>query len=308
MISPRQYKSLYENIYVPLDVGPPATVKVNQYRLANRNYNTAAATTFLNTLKRRGIDTVLEIDGERGTTRVDPRLTAHADAQKKGQRDLVLSNQGLSRNDTRVDTRVANWDKLARLVFAGKGSPEACQAVLQLASHWGIATPDLQSYADSAMGLDCNGFVGNYIWHILGRNPWNNLGAGNHDLGPDSPIKNGFYDKYQPRLVNQWDSLDTEKLYIFMRVGSDKVVINGGVAGAEGHITITEPGRRDPRTAQNGSGAFAVWVVESTGGHNPGLCEGWYSCLSVDHGVFSMYRESMLPGHEYYSFRIAAVR
>jgi hypothetical protein len=306
MMSPRQYKSLYESIDVPLEDGTSANVAINQYRLASRNYATAAANTFLTTLKRRGIDMVLQVSVPGGTVRVDPRLTAHADALKKGQRDLVLSTQGLAKNDTRVDTRITNWDKLARLVFAGKGSPEACQIVLQLANHWGLA-PNVKDYAESAMGLDCNGFVGNYIWHIKQKNPWYSLGAGDHDLGPDSPIRTGFYEKYQSRLVNKWEALDTEKQYIFMRVGGDKVVINGGTTGAIGHITITEPGRRDPRTPQNGSGAFAIWVVESTGGHNPGLCEGWYSCQSAANGVFSVYREAMLPGHEYYDFRIAAI-
>jgi len=127
------------------------------------NYNAKAASGFLNTLAKRGIDT------DRGIACVDPRLTKHEDAVKKGPQDLVLSGASL-RHDvlpvwgTRVDTRVTDWNKLARLVFVGKGSPEACQAVLQLANHWGLA-PDVQTYTNSALGLECNGFVGNYLWH-----------------------------------------------------------------------------------------------------------------------------------------------
>ena len=138
IINPSDYKKRYENILVPDKHGEPVPVSVNRYRLKSYNYKEAAAKAFLDTLKERGIDTELRVDTANGTTRVDPRLTQHADEIKKGRRDLVLGGQGLGRNDIRVDTRVADWNALARYVFAGKGSPEACQIVLQLAFPLGI--------------------------------------------------------------------------------------------------------------------------------------------------------------------------
>src|SRR5215831_8549909 len=46
--------------------------------------------------------------------------------------------------------------------FFGKGSPEDCQIVLQLAALLrNKRKNELQDYCDRFLGLDCNGFVGN---------------------------------------------------------------------------------------------------------------------------------------------------
>ena len=240
-----------------------------------------------------------------------------------GRHDLVLGVAGTHRNvrplgvrraerewNSRMNTRVTNWNMLARLVFVGKGSPEACQAVLQLANYWGLA-PDVQGYADSTLGLDCNGFVGNYLWHAKNGNPWTNLGAGDHDLGPDSPIRTGYYDHYQVHLLDRWESLDTTKMYIMMEVGKDGVVINGGGSADDaGHLVITEPNQRDDRPGKDPKKSFAVKSVEATGGHTPeGLWESWYTCPSYDSKskIFSIFRESMDAGHKEMKVKIAAV-
>ena len=335
MLTPSDYKKRYENIDVKLKDGKPVTVKVNKYRLAGTNVNTTARSAFLAALATRDIDTPLRIDTDQGIARVDPRVTEHEDALMKhrqdlmltgwlapGRNDLVLSVAGMHRDvrplgvrraerewNSRMNTRVTNWNMLARLVFVGKGSPEACQAVLQLANYWDLA-PDVQAYADSALGLDCNGFVGNYLWHAKNGNPWTNLGAGNHDLGPDSPIRTGYYDHYQAHLLDRWESLDTAKMYIMMEVGKDGVVINGGTAAAPGHIVITEPDQRDDRPGKDPKKSFAVKSVEATGGHTPeGLWESWYTCPSYDSKskIFSIFRESMDSGHKEMDVKIAAV-
>ena len=333
MLTPNDYKQRYENIDVP---GVTVPVKVNKYRLAGMNVNTAARSAFLSALAKRGIDTALRIDTGEGIARVDPRVTEHEDALKKHRPDLLLTGWSAPsrhdfvlsgtavRRDVRplgvrraeqvlgfpMNTHVTDWNTLARFVFAGKGSPEACQAVLQLAHAWGLA-PDVQVYADSALGLDCNGFVGNYLWHIKEGKPWTDLGARNQDLGPDSPIKNGYFDHYQHRLLASWESLDTAKMYIMMKVGTDGVVINGGTGSAKdaGHIVITEPNRRDERPGKDPKKSFAVRSVEATGGHTPeGLWESWYTCTSYDSkGIFSIFRESMDAGHQTMNVKIAAV-
>lgn len=334
MLTPGDYKKRYENIEMP---GGSVPVHVNKYRLAGTNDNATARAAFLGALAKRGIDIALRIDTGERIERVDPRVTAHEDALKKhrpdllltglsapSRHDLVLSGAGVQRDvrplgvrrlerelGSRTDTHVTDWNKLARLVFAGKGSPEACQVVLQLADSWGLAVPDVQAYADSALGLDCNGFVGNYLWHVKNGNPWTNLGAGNHDLGPDSPIRTGYYDHYQHRLLDRWEALDTGKMYIMMEVGTDGVVINGG-AGAKdaGHIVITEPNQRDERGGKDPSKSFAVKSVEATGGHTPeGLWESWYTCPRYDSKtkIFSIFRESMDAGRKDMKVKIAAV-
>lgn len=335
MLTPSDYKKRYENIELP---GRTVAVHVNKYRLASKNANTAARAAFLAALAKRGIDVALRIDTGEGIARVDPRVSEHEDALKKhrpdmlltgllvpSQHDLVLTGAGVHRDvrplgmrraelalSSRMDTHVTDWNKLARLVFAGKGSPEACQVVLQLADSWGLAVPDVQAYADSALGLDCNGFVGNYLWHVKDRNPWTNLGAGDHDLGPDSPIRTGYYDHYQHRLLDRWESFDTAKMYIMMEVGKDGVVINGGGGAADaGHIVITEPNQRNNRPGKDPkTSSFAVKSVEATGGHTPeGLWESWYTCPNYDSKtkIFSIFRESMDVGHKDMKVKIAAV-
>jgi hypothetical protein len=325
MSNPSEYKKRYESIDVLLEDGTLKPVAINQYRLFGKNHNAKARSDFLDTLANRGINTELRVDTDRGIVYVDPRLTEHEDAIKKGQHDLLLSGTGpppgvpLSGRrgtdrpfrltwDTRVDTRVTDWNKLARLVFAGKGSPEACQVVLQLANHWGLAIPDVQAYANTALGLDCNGFVGNYLLHAQKGKPWTTL-APDHELGPDSPIRSGFFDRYKHRLLDRWESLDSAKMYIMMEVGPDGVVINGGTAAAAGHIVITEPGRRQDRPGKDGKKSVAVRVVEATASHAPGLWESWYTCTSFDSTkkIFVINREDMVPDRRQISFMIAAV-
>jgi hypothetical protein len=348
VLTPSQYKNRYETIDITPKDGHPVKVKVNKYRLAPGMVNTVAREAFLGMLRRRGVDTSLRIDSIDGITHIDPRVNEHEEALKKHRRDfllsggnprdsllpgaspqdLVLSRKGLFREarslgrtgadryETRSwfpsDTHVVDWNTLARYVFVGKASPEACQAVLQLANSWDLA-PDVQAYADSAMGLDCNGFVGNYIWHVMGKDhPWTSLGVGNLDLGPDSPLFNGYFDHYKGHLIDRWESLDTTKMYIMMEVDTTGKVINGGTASATdaGHIVITEPNRRQQRPGGDPAKSFAVWAVEATAGHTPeGLWESWYTCSSYSSAtkVFHIVRESMDSGHTTMDVKIAAV-
>ena len=351
MLTPSEYKKRYENIDVLLKNGEIQTVSVNRYRLAPGGINAKARDNFLKALDKHGngIDTPLRIDTVNGIVRVDPGVTRHEDALKKRQKDLMLSGTGESdwmipatsrhgfvlsclggrrdarplgssrieplaalRWNPRMNTRIADWHKLARYVFVGKGSPEACQVVLELANAWGLA-PDVQDYAGTALGLDCNGFVGNYLWHVNNSaHSWTELGVGDHDLGPDSPMRTGFYDRYQHHLLDRWESLDASKKYIMLEVNTSGVVVNRGDPNPQnaGHIVITEPNRRAERAGADGKKTFAVWSVEATAGHTPqGLWESWYTCTSYDskNKVFNMFREGMDAGHKEISVKIAAV-
>jgi hypothetical protein len=309
MLTPSQYKDRYESIPVPLADGTKAPVKVHNYRLRSSPnfYNAGVASTFVNTLKRRGFDTAVRVDTDKGTTYVDPRLTQHNDAIAKGKRDLMLSPGGLGRNDVRLDTRAVDWNKMALFAFAGKGSPEANQIILQLALAWNLTT-DPQDYADSALGLDCNGFVGNYLWHVIRANPWTSLGVENSQLGPDSPIKTGFYDRFKNKVINRWEDLDTTKMYIMMRTGASNTVINQQEGINTAHITITEPGGRQDRP-NGASNPFAVTVIESTAGAvSPGLTRSYYTCVrTITDKVFKLNREAMKMGHRDVNFMIAEI-
>jgi hypothetical protein len=55
--------------------------------------------------------------------------------------------------------------ELAR-VYTGKGTPYLIAQALQLAEAFGLVQPTvaaMQTYGDNYVGLDCNGFVGNYL-------------------------------------------------------------------------------------------------------------------------------------------------
>jgi hypothetical protein len=176
--------------------------------------------------------------------------------------------------------------------------------VLQLADHWKLAPDGLQKYADKSLGLDCNGFAGNYLWHIRHTHRWSSRGVGNLDLGPDAWIS-GYFDG--KRLLPRWEDISPERSYIMGKVdGSGNIIRGGPSSPLDGHIVITEPGRFRPA---NVAARSAVWAVESTAGHYPGLWESWYSCLRVDSTsrVSTIYREQMMAGHQVYPFKIAAV-
>jgi hypothetical protein len=309
-MTPNEYRKRYRELPVPLDDGTTEMVRVDQYRLNGMNYQAAAHNRFESALADHGIGQGLRVVTETGTVLVDPAMTQMEDAFKRRTGlDLVFQEEGYRGRFLRVDTRVVNWSRLTRLPFLGKGAPEAFQVVLQLARRWGLA-PNLQAYADAYLGLDCNGFVGNYFWHVRDRRPWTDLGLGDLDLGPEAEITEFLPEN---RCLKEWDDLDTSQSYVLGLVNGNGQVIPGGKGGV-GHIVITEPGEIDVRVAPDGSQSIAVWAIESTPAHTPdALCEGWYSCRnagSVRNKVFQMEREAMnayLPGSRRLPFKIAPV-
>lgn len=61
-----------------------------------------------------------------------------------------------------LDGRMFHRGDIQR-VFSGKGSPAQIRTTLWLATRLSRATPDtIRDYCDKFVGLDCNGFVGNY--------------------------------------------------------------------------------------------------------------------------------------------------
>jgi len=295
-VTPTQYKARYENLVVPLGNGGSTPVSVNRYRLRTMNYNEAAARAFLDRLDRGGVDMELRVDSGPEIFRIAHRRP------DGGIRVDEMTRTGPARVEPQV---LAQVRLIARYVFAGKGAPEHCQIVLQLVDHWKLAPAGLQSYADNAMGLDCNGFVGNYLWHVRRGRPWTDQGL-NANEGPDSTIPQYFVGK---NFISRWEDMKPGRFYIFGKVNDAGAIIEGGGASAvnAGHIAITQPSRFRMAGASAPSGVF---VVESTVAHQPGLCESWYSLRSMSDKfpkVFNVNRESMIAGHQQYPFRIAEV-
>jgi hypothetical protein len=313
-------------------------VQVNQYRLNPNNVNVTVRDAFLTMLAKKGIDRELTVDTTTGIVKLDadPDLTAANDAYEKKlgkgarkvevtavsvQEDLQFIDQKGNVNvvdiaryvfngnpapgPTLIDTkRYVDFKTLARYVFSGKGSPEACQIVLQLASQWGLASDGIQKYADQALGLDCNGFVGNYLWHEKQGKPWTDLGVKNQDLGPDAMISEFF----KGRAVTKWEDIRPSQMYVFGLVDDTGQVMAGGPGAIPGHLVITEPRPlRPPVIVKGQKQPAAVRVVESTAAHTPGLWESWYSFVAVDkNGIFTLNREEMQRSKQL-NFKIAPV-
>jgi len=286
-VRPSEYKARYETLNLTLEDGSKPPVTITHYRLRPDFFNPAGMTAFL------------------------AKLTAN-----KIDMDLVVNTPIMTENISRVDANkgvgLPNWNTLARYAFLGKGSPEACQIVLQLASHWGIA-PNLQQYADDYLGLDCNGFVGNYLWHTWGDlKDWKDLGVVEGQKGPDCGIS-GYLDPPR-KFISKWEDIDTSKSYIFGRVGASGNVIDSKEAGEIAHIVITEPDERQDITLDDGSKTFAVKTVESTATNKPtpGLSYHWYKLRDPTKNhpankIFEIDRGPDISGgptHQFIKFKI----
>jgi hypothetical protein len=303
-MTPTQYKARYERLVVPLADGSSTTVKVNQYRLrSSKNaydkggYNERAAHAFLNKLDRSGIDIELRVDSGPETFRI-------LDRKPDGQFSVhEMTRIGAESVESDVFKRVRSF---ARYVFAGKGAPEHCQIVLQLVDHWKLAPDGLQAYADAGLGLDCNGFVGNYLLHVKRGVHWTEQGLKANE-GPDSTISQYFVGK---KLISRWQDMIPARSYIFGMAAHDSAAIvegGGNSPATAGHIAITEPSWFRPAGFSQPS---AVFVVESTAAHKPGLWASWYSPLGMDKfpKVFKVKREDMMASHREVRFKIAEVQ
>jgi len=188
--------------------------------------------------------------------------------------------------------------------FYGKGSPEDCQIVLQLAVLLRRVTSkyELQAYADANLGLDCNGFVGNYLFRIVGGNGWR-VDPPDGGVGPSTTIDlimaraGGF-------VIHTVDQMVPSRMHVLAEVDDHDRIKPGGPTAETGHIAITEPGRYMPSfmtmdlsVANKGAlGAPAFWGTESAG--HIGLIQSWYAVTQlvrkdkpVD-AVFRVYRGS----------------
>jgi hypothetical protein len=197
--------------------------------------------------------------------------------------------------------------------FFGKGSPEDCQIVLQLAVMLGRVPSKqaLQAYADANLGLDCNGFVGNYLFHVLGGNGWR-TDARESTSGPKATITQIMHNA-GGFAIHSVDDMTPSRMYVLAEVDAQGMIIAGGPTTTPGHIVITEPGRYQPsfmtmdlsKGASSAIGAPAYWGTESTG--HVGLTQSWYAVMPLTRGgkpvadVFRVYRSSK---HSFLNFRI----
>lgn len=159
-MSPSDYLRRYRNLQVPLLDGITIfNVDVHEYRNAKTYYNEGTP---------EGDHHVFV--GMAAKDQLMAKIRSRGTRVSAGHYQLRFSQAGqvLPKNDTTTEvfgTVIAESVKILQ-PYQGKGSPEEIQMVLKLAVGCGLLTPNrdaLQRYCDENIGLDCNGFVGNYV-------------------------------------------------------------------------------------------------------------------------------------------------
>lgn len=252
MLTPLQYEARYKTLqveFIATDTAP-VSLTINKYRLGK-----------------------MLPEGERLVTAARDYLVQQQKKSSDFTLALIVNGQPAT---------FGMWEVLAphlRGPFSGKGSPEDCQIAAQMAVLLNRTTAaNLQNYCDSNIGLDCNGFVGNYLWHERGKNDWMDI-AGERDLGPDMSI-DGFFDKGRP--IGGLDKIQPAELNVFGLVSSSSFRIvpvavwnPDGTLKEAGHTVITEPGRFTQVT-DGAKNTFlrGLYGVESTGVTKTGVAVG----------------------------------
>ena len=192
--------------------------------------------------------------------------------------------------------------------FWGKASPEEMQVTIELLDRFGVkARADLTQYCSSEnIGVDCSGFVGNYIARILGTTAWHTQVA-TGAVGPKMK-SNAIFNSY-PIRVRDVTELSPTKRYVLGYCNS-----NGTPHGNSptGHIVISDKPRQHQLTCiasdAGGQGSLGrLSVSESTGGI--GAISSEYSIREVVHAGtsrahFRVYRGSKAS---VLNFAIAAI-
>jgi hypothetical protein len=282
-MTPLDYLNRYYNLEVPIEddkgVTQWVTVKVASYRLGEDGLKSREA--LLNKLRPH-----LDEKGETVTVKVKSVY---------GEEEKTFHSRG------EIGPFVA-------APFYGKGSPEDVQIVLQLAVRYGLigsTQKDIQDYCswtDSKtqmghIGLDCNGFIGNFLRHTVGGFMWDQKPG----KGESSLASTGIRD-----LMNQvgtpiktMDELILNKIYVLGRVDKTTgIIINRfGSKNTIGHIMISQPLTLKlsavyvPIYGDIIGEVPSLQVLESTG--HKGLVESTYLVLDVDkRGVFTVWRGS----------------
>jgi hypothetical protein len=184
--------------------------------------------------------------------------------------------------------------RILHYAFEGKGSPEDCQVGAQLAVLQGRTTKaNLQNYCNQNMGLDCNGFVGNYLWYIKGKGSWPDK-MPLQDQGSNEEINDILLKETSP--LTDVDLITPSKTYVFGLLDPSNKYIVAREGAEHAHVVISEPNKYSKNSfVFNSFGGFATGKLDSQGnsmyGHTglvcvestsiKGLTDSWYAIVPV---------------------------
>jgi hypothetical protein len=197
-MTPLEYEALYHNLVVSLDGLGTTTVDVRRYQNNGDQYKTGRFEQYGNREALKHKDElyvqmsaeIMALDKAAAAkprpSEITDRLTPMGDLiEQYGSEAIDIRAREMARATAAVGNRyntasavhLSNAAVLRRLVpkitdvHSGKGSPDEIAAVLHLVSRYKLydlkmfaASPaaGVRDYCDKYIGLDCNGFVGNY--------------------------------------------------------------------------------------------------------------------------------------------------
>jgi hypothetical protein len=297
-----EYKELYRNMLVPIlnekdELTGWQKVDVNKYLLTMQDNKKGEQEHYNIQNSKNGLGTLYS------------KLHAHFSKPGASIKVFIASAE--------VDERVfKSFNEIwyyANKAFWGKGSPEEIQITLQLVLRFNLATPQtLQVYCDEKtdglaqgrIGLDCNGFVGNYLEHGSWGKAWDGHKVGFQAYEANTDIQS-IMSKLGPE-VKSIDDINLHDTYVMGLVDpTTKHIIARFSGGHTGHIVVTTP---FTFIATDGiKRSIKMKVVEST--LDAGLTESDYMLLSGKDYVFTVSRGSKKgTAYEKMSVRMRPVR
>lgn len=279
------YKELYRNLSVPIvNENDERTgwrkVDVHKYLLSLQD-NKAGETEHYNIQKTTG-----------GLDELSGKIRDHFAKPNATLKVFV----GAAEVEERVFRTANEAAYYAKKAFWGKGSPEEVQITLQLAMRFNLTTPErLQEYCDAPtdglaqgrIGLDCNGFVGNYIEHGFQGKSWDDNKVGFSNYLANTGIAD-FMQKIGPEVESISDVKIFETYVMGLADSATGQVINRFLGEKTGHIVVTTP--MTFFGMHEGKPRYSMLVVEST--TDAGLTESQYLLLSGSDYVFKVLRGS----------------
>jgi hypothetical protein len=186
--------------------------------------------------------------------------------------------------------------------FSGKGSPEDVQLTLQLAARCGVANKGLQKYCDemvdtyARLGLDCNGFVGNYLCYRDPGFAWNFSTIDAKPRIHGNMLIGDICNKLTTKEVKNVDEMQIPRIYVLGMVDGNGTVVDGGWGPNVGHIMVTQahhwgysPLSTGPKEYK-GKEYLLYSGVEAT--PTVGLTDFKYSILNIDkNGIATVWRD-----------------
>jgi hypothetical protein len=174
-------------------------------------------------------------------------------------------------------------------VFLGKGSPELINQALRLAAAFGIVQPDtasMNAWCGDNIGLDCSGFVGNYLKR-----------EGHATIGASTPARAFVAPATSPNRFSRLDQLEA-KAVLCWKSGGHCAIIHEVLPTAQNVVAQAILGAIGGAAAGAAAQRVTCSVCESTGAslvagdvHTDGMNFTHYTFESVDaHKVFKVRR------------------